>query len=431
MNTRNKPSLTLLIFMLMILAVPASALSFQTSFGGQIKIFCSSTDFKNSSLQSEFKNTWFDTGINLRIKSTSFFKENISFNYHYLVSSSLGDSTKASSFFKEKYPGTIISQVFEKNFEDDNTALFDLSSRITQGRDYFLFHRLDRLNLTLDENFGRITLGRQAVTWGNGIVFNPMDVFNPFSPYDTLQDYKKGEDMAYFETFFETGGDLQFLYVPRRDADNGNIKFSKSSIAAKYHLFVNDLELDMLAAKHYQDILAGIGIVGNAGNAVWRSDLIYAFAGGDMENDFLSFIMNIDYSWVWFEKNFYGFIEYYYSSLGTSGDYSEAFTDHDLSTRINRQEIYGFGQHYLSSGLAIELNPLLNLDLTIITNLADPSCFMQPKITWNAMQNLEITVGSNIAAGGKNDEYGQIQIPSSLKTMDYGSSCFLWITRFF
>jgi hypothetical protein len=403
----------------------------KTTFGGQIKASFSGTDYKNNSVQSEFgKGQWSDTDINLRIKTRTFFNDHLSFDFHYVLGCSKGDSIQAPNFFSEKYPRSFISQIFKDNFDSDDTRLMDLSSKIKQGNNYLISHRLDRLNLSLDGDFGRMIIGRQAVTWGNGLLFNPMDIFSPFSPYDTERDYKKGDDLVYFETFFKRGDDLQFIYVPRRDLQDSNIKFSKSSIGLKYHFLSDNMEFDFMASRHYEDALAGIGYVGTLGNTVLRSDLIYTLAGGDMKDDFLSYIINIDYSWVWFKKNLYGFVEYYYSGLGVD-DYSKVYTDYDLLTRINRGEVYGLGKNYLSSSIRIELNPLLIFNFTAIVNLNDPSYLLQPGITWNAAQNLEITVGSNFAIGGKGDEYGQTQIPFSTKKIDNGSSLFLWITMFF
>ena len=426
---------------LIFLPVVCSADTVKTTFGGQIKASFSAFNYDNDSIQSEFKDgQWLDSDINLRIKNRTFFSDNLSLDCHYVLEYHKGDSTQASNSFAKNQPNSSISQIFRNNFDSDDTKLMDLSSKIKEGDDYFTGHGLDRLNLNLDSDFGRVVIGRQAVTWGNGILFNPMDIFNPFSPYDTQRDYKRGDDMAYLETFFKKGNDLQFIYVPRRDAKDGNIKFSESSIGFKYHFFPNNIgidnikfdnmEFDFMVAEHYEDTLAGIGYAGTLGNAVVRSDLIYTFAGGDTKKNFLNFIINIDYSWEWFKKNFYGFIEYYYSGLGVD-DYSKALTDPDLSERISRGELYGFGKNYLSSGIQIELNPLLNFNFTAIANLNDPSFLLQPGITWDAAQNIEITVSSNFTIGGKDDEYGQIQIPSSTKSVDRGSSLFLWITMFF
>ena len=425
-----------IFFVVLIISLPAigadCANNIETTFGGQIKFSATQSFYKKSSIRSEFKKSaWYDTDMNLRIKSSTFFSDNLSFNWHYIFSSSFGDTLETSDFFKQSSYGTTVQQIFQRGFDDDNTSLMDLSSKIKQGDDYFFSHRLDRLNLSFEGDFGKIIIGRQALTWGNGLVFNPMDVFNPFSPYDSDKDYKKGGDLAYFETFFKNGNELQLLYVPRRDLNGGSVKFSNSSIAAKYHIFADDMEFDFMAAKHYEDFMAGIGCVGILGSAAWRSDIIYTLAQGDMENDSFSFVINIDYSWVWFNKNFYGFLEYHYSSLGIENDYSKIFTDHDLRTRASRGEIYGYAKNYLSTNLQIEINPLLNFNLLIITNLDDPSFRIQPLFTLSAAQNLEITLGSNISLGGRGDEYGQIQIPFSTKTLDSGSNIFFWATLFF
>lgn len=403
----------------------------KTTFGGQLKASFYGADYDNSSIQSEFENGhWFDTDIDLRIKSRTFFSDNISVDCHYVLSGSKGDSIHATEFFSDQYTGTYISQIFQNSFDSDDSRIVDLSSEIKKGNDYSVHHRLDRINLSIESDFGKAVIGRQAVTWGNGLLFNPMDIINPFSPYDTKRDYKKGGDLVYFETFFKKGDDLQVIYAPRRDVQDSNIKFSESSLGIKYHLILENMEFDFMVAKHYNDDLAGIGFVGTVGNAVLRSDLIYSFVDHDIRDDFFSFIVNIDYSWVWFKKNFYGLVEYYYSGLGAD-EYSKVYTDRDLSARINRGNVYGLGKNYLSSSLKIELSPLLNFNFTAIANLNDPSYLLQPGITWNVAENFEITTGSNITLGKKNHEYGQIQIPFSTKTTDNGSNLFLRVTMFF
>jgi hypothetical protein len=60
-----------------------------------------------------------------------------------------------------------------------------------------------------------VRVGRQALTWGSGLVFRPMDLFNPFSPTATDTEYKPGADMVYVQQVFADGSDLQLIVVPR------------------------------------------------------------------------------------------------------------------------------------------------------------------------------------------------------------------------
>jgi len=281
----------------------ARELEIDADFGGQVEYSITSTRYDHESVHCEFKeDDWIYAGVNLRIKNRIFFGDNISVDTHYVMSACKSDSVEASDYFSLRHGKTYVAESFKPPFDDDSASFMDLSSQIKKENDYFMYHRIDRLNLNLELDFGRICLGRQAVTWGNGLIFNPMDIFNPFAPYDTERDYKKGVDMAFFEIWCDKGGDLQFIYVPGRDSRYDDIRFSSSSLGMKYHFFLKEFELDIMAARHYKDTVAGIGISGPLGNAVFRTDLIHTYARGDMTDDFSSFVFNIDYSWVFLKK---------------------------------------------------------------------------------------------------------------------------------
>ena len=81
----------------------------------------------------------------------------------------------------------------------------------------FILHRLDRLSLGYTSESLVMRLGRQAVTWGNGLVFYPMDIFNPFNPVAIDKDYKTGDDMLYGQWTTYQGNDWQMILLPRRD----------------------------------------------------------------------------------------------------------------------------------------------------------------------------------------------------------------------
>ena len=75
--------------------------------------------------------------------------------------------------------------------------------------------------MTFERDWGLARIGRQAVTWGNGFLFNPMDLFNPFAPTQIDRDYKIGDDMIFTQFPLKQTGDLQLLYVPRLALSSG------------------------------------------------------------------------------------------------------------------------------------------------------------------------------------------------------------------
>ena len=72
--------------------------------------------------------------------------------------------------------------------------------------------------------------------------------------------------------------------------------------------------------------------------------------------------------------------------------------------------------------------------LMVIDNLEDPSGLVQPRVTWDATQNVEITLGGNIAYGSRGTEYGGFDIPvTPFTTINSRSpdSVFLQLAYFF
>lgn len=399
--------------------------------GGKIKAALTAAEFSESSIQSSLAGEqWHTATIDARLKNRTFFSSNVSMDIHYQVTAATGDEPEAEAAFAEQYAGVDLPSFSGTAAGGDRTALLDMDSLIHNGSDGKIRHRLDRLNIDFQTSSAGITIGRQAVTWGNGLLFNPMDIINPFSPYDQDTDYKTGQDMGYGRLFLESGGDIQLLYAPRRDPSDGDVKFSESSLAAKYHGFVNSMEIDLMAGVHYEDAIVGAGLSGYLKGAAWRTDLVYTAADEDTDDNFASLVANIDYSWTMWDKNLYGFLEFYYSGIGEA-DAQDAYANRDLLERMGRGEVFVTGRKYLGAGLQVELTPLLNLDTTVSASLDDGSCLVQPRVVWSVTQNTEVTAGATSGFGSSNEAYGTISIPGTDLSCDTGTSVYLWWTIYF
>jgi hypothetical protein len=126
----------------------------------------------------------------------------------------------------------------------DDRRLLVLSWTISEGSSYCLLNRVDRLNIALVQSWGRLRIGRQAITWGNGKIFNPMDLFNPFAPTQIDRDYKIGNDM--FTGQFPVkyiSGDLQLVYVVRRNPESNNVAFDQASVGRKVHIAAGETDI--------------------------------------------------------------------------------------------------------------------------------------------------------------------------------------------
>lgn len=401
-------------------------------WGGHVKVRGSVLWPDNESyFQPVGTDPYYDGHTEVRLKSKLFFGEWGDFETHYEAILSGGDSRRKGKALERLYPNLFSTGVIARDPISDKRRLLDLTKTVDEDDNYIIYHRLDRLCLTLLPKWGVVRMGRQAVTWGNGLLFNPMDIFNPFSPSDIEREYKTGDDMVSTQFSMKKTGDFQLLYVPRRDPVSGDVKWNQSSLAGKLHFAKGVTEFDIMAAKHYKDAVVGFGSTGYLGNAAWRLDGTWTFLDEDRGNDnYLSLVANMDYSWVWWKKNLYGYLEYYFNGL-CHDRYTEEYSDPDVSERIDRGELFTLGRNYLSGHIRVELHPLFNVYLTMINNLADPSGSLQPRAVWDITQDMQITLGSNLYFGGKDTEYGEYKIASTNFRNNTPNSAFLWLTYFF
>lgn len=321
---------------------------------------------------------------------------------HYEVLGLFGDSVAALEAFQGA--GALNPTA---TLPRDTRRLFNLTGALGDGERFTGVQRLDRLSLSYSAGPLVLRVGRQAISWGDGLVFNPLDVFNPFSPVAVDKSYKTGDDMVYGQWLWKNGDDLQGVYVPRRDPATGDVEWNQSSLALKQHILHGDTEYDLLAAMHYGQPLLGFGTEVGWHGAVWRLDVgAERLAGGGTAG---LLVTNIDRSWVWAQRNVYGYLEYFRDSLGSTGDY--AHLNPGLLARLTRGELYTLGRDYLAGGLQVEWTPRLNLYATLIRNLDDTSGFIQLRARFDWEQNLAVSGGLNLPAGPPGSEFGGVVVP--------------------
>lgn len=315
---------------------------------------------------------------------------------------------------------------------NDDRRLFDLTHVFTDDGDFAALQRLDRLSVGYTVDKAVVRFGRQAITWGNGMIYTPMDIFNPFDPAAVDREFKTGDDMLYGQFLRSNGDDTQGVMVFRRDLATGDVEADQSSLAAKYHGFVGQGEFDALIAQHFGDLLVGAGGNVSLGGSVWRGDLMLTRT--DDEGTVASAVTSLSYSWIWGGKNVSGVLEYFYSGFGQgANDYSpESLANNpELLERVARGELFTLGQHYLAASAMIEITPLFLLTPNLFTNVADPSGVLQIVTQNDLKQDLVLLGALNIPWGGAGSEYGGIDTGVPGRYLSSGPGIFVQLNWYF
>jgi hypothetical protein len=314
---------------------------------------------------------------------------------------------------------------------DDDRRWWDLTHSFDEdGRDALL-HRLDRLNIGFTTERTAWRFGRQAISWGNGLLFNPADVFNPFDPAAVDKEYKTGDDMLYGQVLLADGSDVQGVAVVRRDPVSGEVQREQSSLAFKYHGFLGPHEYDLLAAEHYDDPLLTAGGTVGLGGAIWRGDLTWT---STEHGGIVSLVTSLAYSWTWGGRNVSGILEYFHNGFGQAhGAYgpAELAQNPDLLARLARGELFTLGRNYLAAAATIEVTPLFLVTPTVLLNLHDPSALAQFVVRYDLGQELLLLGALNLPLGPAGSEYGGIATRSDGLYLSAGPSLFAQLAWYF
>jgi len=314
---------------------------------------------------------------------------------------------------------------------NDDRRFFNLTSTIKETNSGAALHRLDRLSIGYTSEKTVLRFGRQALSWGNGLFYAPMDLVNPFDPSSVDTEYKAGDDMLYLQYLRDTGADLQGAYVIRRNLLSGDVESDAATSALKYHGFAGEAEYDVLVAEHYGDQVIGVGIGRGIGGAQWSADLVVT----DTDRDtYVQWVTNISYSWVFADKNMSGALEYHFNGFGQkNGDYGvQALPGNpDLLARLTRGEMFTVGRHYLAASVLIELTPLWTVSPTILSNMEDPSALLQLISNYSLSDNATLLGSLNLPLGRSGTEFGGIQTLAPEQYLSTSSGVFLQFAWYF
>jgi hypothetical protein len=416
--------LPLLVLLLLLASLDSRAESAVPGFdGGHVKLRWQGSSYPGDSVYrdifGEYSN---DEYADLRLKFSGM-RERFSFQADYQAIAQWGDSldfpTDSSGLF-----------LLPPALPDDDRRWWNLTDTVSDNNSRGLVQRFDRLNVGYNGDKAVLRFGRQAVSWGNGLIYNPVDFFNPFNPAAVDTEYKLGEDMFYGQYLLEDGSDWQAVFVQRRD-EQGRATSEQSSTALKYHGFGLETEYDLLLAENFNEFIVGAGGVTNLGEAVVRGDITLT----DGQDGWVtSVVANWSWSWMLGGYNASVVLEYFYNGFGLAeDDYTPAdiLADKDLLRRLERGELYTIGRHNIAGSLLVELAPLLNITTNLFANAEDGSALAQVVVQWDLAQDWQLLAAATAPVGSKGTEYGGIETGLEGLTLAVGPSALVQLAWYF
>ncbi|MFL0800087.1 MAG: hypothetical protein K6L80_06560 [Agarilytica sp.] len=433
----------LIVSFSILLCSPVYADEFDNlSFSGALKTRAVQIRYPEHSIFNEFSGEEVygggrtDNSVNLRLNAAWDVSSQWGADIHYEVETR---HSEALDVFSDS-----LNVFQEDSLPSDDKRLMNLTQVFGSGGERASFHRLDRLSINFQGNQNVLKIGRQAISWGNGMMYSPMDFFNPFDPTLIDTEYKSGDDMLYAQRLFSNGDDAQLVYVARRNKI-GDLSGNESSLAMKYHGFVGESEFDLLLSQHYNDEVLALGAVHSLGGTVVRGDIVATRVKPDSErveeegntSTFVSLVANLSYSWVSWGKNMSGVFEYFHNGFGLAHDDYNVIAlqqKSELFERISRGELFTLGKNYVALSVLVEASPLWLLTPNMLINGDDGSGLFQLVSQHDITQDIQVSAALSFPFGEDGSEFGGLEISSigsKNKYVSYTSNIYVQASWYF
>ncbi len=284
-------------------------------------------------------------------------------------------------------------------------ALADLDFTPVNDRDALVLASLDRLWIDWSTGPFQLTAGRQRIAWGTCLVWNPTDVFNPYSVLDFDYEERPGTDAVRLQYFTGPLSKIEIAAAPSREV-------GQSTLAGLFRLNASGYDVSFLGGVQRKAWFAGVNWAGQISGGGFRGEALYrrtaasrvilplALAGWESPppgRGYLALALSGDFT---FPNRLYLHTEVLFNGEGVLSDAGSRW----LSARQNGE--LAPARYSIYQECAYDVSPLVRATLFGIVNPSDGSSVIVPSVAWSVLTDWDVLCIALLAAGGAGTEYG-------------------------
>jgi hypothetical protein len=213
-----------------------------------------------------------------------------------------------------------------------------------------------------------VTIGRQAIGWGRGVLFGAVDLFAPFTPLEADREWRRGVDAVRADVKLADRVSLDAVGAFGESVD-------RSVAAARLRGYAGKADVEVMAGRRATDPFAGattsiaIGDVEVHGEAARFGDVMKAVAGGSYRFPLGHGLLT--------------FVEYHYSGYGalSAAAMPAQLQDPAFQERYFRGDTQILGRHAVAALTSYEWSPEVSLAGQWLQNPTDGSGIVVPSLT--------------------------------------------------
>ncbi len=252
-------------------------------------------------------------------------------------------------------------------------------------------HEIDRLSAEYKLSSVNLTVGRQAIGWGRGVMFSAVDLFAPFSPFEIDRDWRRGIDAARAEVTFSPKLSADAVAAVGESVDS-------SAFVGRIRGYRGSADFELVGGWRARDLMAGVTSSATVGDAELHGELAVFRApdplpaGGQLDPHIAIKALAGGSYRLAVGNGLLLLAEYHYSGFGAAeaSEIIPLLSNPQFVARFARGDTQILGRHAIALVATYEVSPELQLALRWLQSPVDGSGVATPTATATLSDRLAV-----------------------------------------
>ena len=264
-------------------------------------------------------------------------------------------------------------------------------------------HEIDRANAQVHVRRADLTIGRQAIGWGRGVMFSSVDLFAPFSPLEVDREWRSGVDAVRADIKLTDRSSLDLVGAFGDTLD-------RSAFVARARGYAGTVDVEVAGGRRGQDLFSGVTSSAAVGDAEVHGEAAAFRVPAGTDHDVVwKVVAGGSYRFP-IGAGILAYAEYHYSGLGAvrPEEIVALHTTPSFAGRFVRGDMQILSRHAVGVTGMYEASPEIAYSGSWLHNPRDHSGIVAPAMTYTFNDAVSL-LGSVYVPYGRPPEGGVLR----------------------
>ncbi|HEU4934918.1 MAG TPA: hypothetical protein VFT39_00590 [Vicinamibacterales bacterium] len=238
-------------------------------------------------------------------------------------------------------------------------------------------HEIDRVNAQVHARRADLTIGRQAIGWGRGVMFTAVDLFAPFSPLEVDREWRSGVDAVRADVKLTERSSLDLVGAFGDTLD-------RSAFAVRARGYAAIIDVEVVGGRRAEDLFGGVTSSAAVGDVEIHGEAAAFRVPSRVDHDVVwKAVIGGSYRFP-IGSGIVAYAEYHYSGFGAAHPEAIALllTTPSFVERFVRGDMQILSKHAIGVTGSYEASPEFTYSGQWLHNPGDGSGIVAPALTY-------------------------------------------------